>query len=264
MELDYYFSRRKIKKNDVEIKFDKDTKKSRPSWIETKGLPKTARFIAIKLNNKSGEAKRIVYYKTYLISKSKRNMYLPVDYTFEEMRSFYDRFSEMYDKELRGIKKNKIACKMISSRLKKYLPKNSRILDVGAGTGIVTEIFVREGFNNITLLDYSEGMINLAKKRKSLMECKFLQADIRDFNTPDKYDAVISNFALGSKSYFEEEETKRIIKNLKDNMNPSAIISIVGHFSKDIFKKEFKEIESGVYELDKKRGVYVSYFIGKR
>jgi len=264
MELDYYFSRRKIKKDKIRIKFDKDPKKSRPSWVETVGLPKMARFIAIKLNDKSGESKRIVYYKTYLISKSNRNIYLPVDYTFDEMKSFYDKFSEMYDNELRGINKNRVICKIVAKKLKKYATKNGEILDVGAGTGLITKIFLKEGFENITLLDYSAGMLNVARKRKELKNCKFLQADIRNFNTGKKYDAIISNFALGSNSYFDKKETEEILKRIKKSMNSSAVISVVGNFSKNIFRKEFEEIDSGKHELDKKRGIYVSYFIGKK
>ena len=40
-----------------------------------------------------------------------------------------------------------------------------KILDAGAGTGIIGEMLVQQGYSNIDALDISEEMLNLAKQR---------------------------------------------------------------------------------------------------
>ena len=43
--------------------------------------------------------------------------------------------------------------------------KDIKILDAGAGTGIIGEMLVQQGYRNIDALDISEEMLNLAKQR---------------------------------------------------------------------------------------------------
>ena len=43
--------------------------------------------------------------------------------------------------------------------------KNMRILDAGAGTGIIGEMLVKQGYTNIDALDISQNMLNEAKKK---------------------------------------------------------------------------------------------------
>ena len=43
--------------------------------------------------------------------------------------------------------------------------KDIKILDAGAGTGIIGEMLVQQGYSNIDALDISEEMLNLAKKK---------------------------------------------------------------------------------------------------
>ena len=43
--------------------------------------------------------------------------------------------------------------------------KDIKILDAGAGTGIIGEMLVQQGYSNIDALDISEEMLNLAKEK---------------------------------------------------------------------------------------------------
>ena len=43
--------------------------------------------------------------------------------------------------------------------------KDIKILDAGAGTGIIGEMLVQQGYRNIDTLDISEEMLNLVKQR---------------------------------------------------------------------------------------------------
>ena len=43
--------------------------------------------------------------------------------------------------------------------------KNMKILDAGAGTGMIGEMLVKQGYTNIDALDISQNMLNEAKKK---------------------------------------------------------------------------------------------------
>lgn len=44
--------------------------------------------------------------------------------------------------------------------------KNIKILDAGAGTGIIGEMLVKQGYTNIDGLDISQKMLEIAEKKK--------------------------------------------------------------------------------------------------
>lgn len=85
-------------------------------------------------------------------------------------------------------------------RVLKDVPKDSKILDAGGGTGRKAIPIALEGFNNITLLDHAPGWLLLAKEKAkiakvynniSFIEGNILQMDEFEDNT---FDIV---FALG-------------------------------------------------------------------
>jgi trans-aconitate 2-methyltransferase len=68
-----------------------------------------------------------------------------------------------------------------------------RILDIGCGTGQLTEEIARRGAL-VTGIDYSAEM--LADARKNFPALKFVLADASSFHFPEPFDAVFSNAAL--------------------------------------------------------------------
>ena len=254
-----YYLRHRIDKNEkskLKITYDK-TSKSRPAWIKVEGLPEGARFISIHCGKKGTEGTRIQAYQTYLIP----GLYLPLNYTKEEMSKFYDKFSENYDNSLKSTNYNIRAADFLIKRLKKHI-KKGELLDLGAGTGLITEMFVKEGFSPATLVDYSQGMLNKSKKRKSLKGCKFIRADIRKLNLKKKFDLILSFFSFGSSSYFDKEELDKILKIAQNHLKENGIFAVLGHTAVSKFKEYFKPIDTGIYTLDKKNKFYVDYFIG--
>ena len=138
MNVDIYraYIGKPISKKSIKIEYDRSNK-NRPAWIYVEGLPRNTFIISTRINNK------IILYKTYLTPKLP--LFLPVDYTKEEMKKFYDKFSETYDKY---IKQNNIAA--AGFLLKKLrLQKNVKLLDLGAGTGIGSIPFFRLRNKNI-------------------------------------------------------------------------------------------------------------------
>ena len=137
MKLRCLYKKVKPEKYKLKISYDKKSK-GRPAWVKIEGLPDGISYISVLLDEKS-EKKR----QTYCIYIEK-GLFLPIDYTKKEMEIFYNKFSEGYDKEIR--KKNMRAIDFFVKRVKKHI-KRGEMLDLGAGTGLVTEKFVKQGFS---------------------------------------------------------------------------------------------------------------------
>ena len=259
MELLHYYIKKTIDKKHLKITWDKKSN-GRPAWIMIKGFSGTVNFIMIHLGKKGIKGRKIQFYKTYLPT----GLFLPIDYTQKEMQEFYKKFSEIYDREIINTNKNIIKSRFICKILKRYLDTNDAILDLGAGTGLITEIFVNEGYKKVTLLDYSREMLDRAKRRRKLNDCNFILCDIKNLDLKCKYDVVISNFSLGNPSYFSEYELKKTLKLVKKHLKFGGIIAITGYFNSILFENEFKKLESGIFTLNKEKKYYVDYFIGRK
>ncbi len=75
-----------------------------------------------------------------------------------------------------------------------FLPKNSRILDVGCGPGIIANYMHKKGYQ-IEGIDISEKMIELAKKRAP--QCRFRLLDMRDLDYPqDSFDGIVALYSI--------------------------------------------------------------------
>jgi len=82
-------------------------------------------------------------------------------YTIKTKDLYDDFYSEIYDELVYNPKKNEYE---ISNILKKIsLPKKSKILDIGSGTGHHVALFNKNGFN-CTGIDKSSSMVEKAKK----------------------------------------------------------------------------------------------------
>lgn len=225
------------KKFPKEKKFIYDkTSKKRPAWILIKNLQKNIMFLNTKINGK------IEHYRAYLSPDIP--LFLPTNYTREEMRKYYDKFSEIYDDEIKS--KNEEATIFLFGKIK--LNKNIEILDLGAGSGISAVPLVKKGYKNITLVDFSKKMLEKAKKKKELKGCKFLQKDITKLNLNKKYDLILSIFSFASKSYFNEEEMQKLWRRIYSHLKPQGILMIMGN---DFEPPSvlIRKIKSGKYEI---------------
>jgi SAM-dependent methyltransferase len=74
----------------------------------------------------------------------------------------------------------------------KYVPKDARILDAGAGTGQVGAMLSENGYNDLIAIDLSEGMLEQARKKGVYDELhQMVMGEQLDFPT-DTFDAVLS------------------------------------------------------------------------
>ena len=74
----------------------------------------------------------------------------------------------------------------------RHVPKVARILDAGAGTGLVGELLTRQSYNNLVAMDLSSGMLEEARKKNAYKEFhQMVMGEPLNFAT-DSFDAIIS------------------------------------------------------------------------
>ena len=87
----------------------------------------------------------------------------------EELAERYDQWAKGYDTELeqdfewRGPQHT-------AELFIRYVPREARILDAGAGTGLMGEVLVKLGYDNLVAMDLSEAMLEEAQKKNVYRE----------------------------------------------------------------------------------------------
>ncbi len=74
----------------------------------------------------------------------------------------------------------------------KYVPKNGRVLDAGAGTGLVGKFLSENGYSKLVAMDLSMGMLEEARKKNVYQEFhQMVMGEPLGFSA-DCFDAVVS------------------------------------------------------------------------
>ena len=230
-------------------KFNYDRKNNkRPSWVLIYKAPKNLNFIRISIDNET------FWYRKYF-----ENYFFPLDATKEDHEIYYDRIAKEYDKLVPQNKEiaNFILKQLIDFKIQNYAP----ILEIGAGTGLISEKIAKSDYNNLTLLDISGKALKIAKDKKVLTHCKFIKSDILQFKSKKKFNVIYSSMAL---DYFNEEELDNIINIIKKHLIKNGFfICVDRHISKQ-YGDSFKKIKQGYFFLDTSVGKWrYDYFIGK-
>ena len=78
----------------------------------------------------------------------------------------------------------------------RYVPKEARILDAGAGAGLMGEVLLKLGYHNLVAMDLSEAMLEEARKKNVYQEFRqMVMGESLAFAT-DSFDAVMSTGVL--------------------------------------------------------------------
>ena len=178
--------------------------------------------------------------------------------------------------------------KIISNEIKNNLleERNKKALEFGCGTGLIS-LNLKDYFKEITLIDNSKEMINVANNKIDLLKIdniKGICCDLINSNISEKCDIIYSSMAL-----HHVVEMNKLIKRFNDLLNEEGKICIVdlneddGSFHKGekdfngyngfsqewfkniLYKNEFKNIKSYTFykdikEVDKEKVEY-SLFI---
>lgn len=138
------------------------------------------------------------------------------------MEQSYQEFAYTYDMFMDNIPYEEWE-KYILNILKRENVHSGILLDLGCGTGILTEMLANKGYDMIGI-DLSEDMLNVAmdKKYESGNDILYLNQDMREFELYGTVAAVIS--VCDSLNYIlEEEELLQVFKLVNNYLDPSGI-----------------------------------------
>jgi len=238
------------RKEDVpsDLEFEFDTKHpEKPHWILLKNLKQRPRFLSVKTPQNSE-----------LTYKAFGNFFYPIEHlpSQEVQKTLMEVVAGKYD-EIVGNLNIEIANFIFSKVRDLNLPKSIQILDLGAGTGLTSVPFARNGYKNITMVDLSEEMKKVATEKEIFRNIEYLTQNATNLNLPRKYDLVISGMFLCD---LNDEERKKCFKLLVKHLNPNAHIAIVEDEERKIYPEYFEPISTGTALFSE----YTKYFfIGK-
>jgi len=109
----------------------------------------------------------------------------------EDLEKRYDQWAGDYDSDLTAgfdYRSPQRATELFA----RYVPRDARVLDAGAGTGLVGAILAGMGYRNLVAMDLSRGMLEEARKKSVYTELhRMVMGEPLGFPTAS-FDAVIS------------------------------------------------------------------------
>ncbi len=133
-----------------------------------------------------------------------------------------------------------------------------RILDLGAGTGLLTEnIFNKYSRGYFTLIDISEEMLDIARKRfKDNLNFKYILGDYLKTDIGDSFDIIVSSLSI---HHLEDNDKRIIYSKVYELLNDDGIFlnadQVLAPSSENeyIYQKNWWEkIETGTLNQDEK------------
>lgn len=134
----------------------------------------------------------------------------------------YTSFAEVYDTFMDNVPYQEWA-DYLEERLKEYGIKDGLVMELGCGTGSMTQILSEKGYDMIGI-DNSEDMLELAqeKKRKTGQDILYLLQDMREFELYGTVRAVVSvcdcvNYVI------EEEDLTEVFRLVNNYLDPDGV-----------------------------------------
>ena len=134
----------------------------------------------------------------------------------------YAGFAEVYDLFMDNVPYRKW-CRRITAWLKEFGIDSGLVLDLGCGTGTLTELLAESGYDMIGV-DASEEMLELAveKKNQSGSDILYLLQDMREFELYGTVRAAVS--VCDSINYItEEEDLLQVLRLVNNYLDPGGI-----------------------------------------
>lgn len=182
----------------------------RPAFIAVRNYPVEGGYPILEIDH---EGERYYFHA--------RGIFLPKDASPDEVRSFYKYWAPDYDSQLGWIRQigHNVADITNSTR--------GSVLDVTSGTGLVSEGLVEAGYNpvQITNLDNSPDMLEIAREKKNLEGVRFIEADVVDLSFPDnEFDLVVSALGL---YHVNEDAWEELFAKMKQWLGPDGKMILV-------------------------------------
>ena len=160
----------------------------------------------------------------------------------QELAERYDQWAADYDKDLEddfGWVAPQRCCEVFA----KYVDKAAKILDAGAGTGLVGKILSGMGYSSLDAMDLSQGMLDESRKKNVYQGFhQMVMGESLGFST-DTYDAVITVGVLtvGHAPPSSLDELVRVTKpggHIVFSLRPDVYLN-------DGFKEKHQQLEAG-------------------
>lgn len=139
----------------------------------------------------------------------------------EVVRRGYDVLSARYDEAYGGETKYRDWLDEILTRL----PRSSRVLDLGCGSGVPVARTLTEAGHQVTGVDLSDVQVSRARTR--VPAATFIQADATELNLPAaSFDAVLSFYAL---IHIPLDEQQPLLQRIAEWLRPGGLfVATVG------------------------------------
>ena len=134
----------------------------------------------------------------------------------------YTSFAAVYDTFMDNIPYEEWE-KYLKSLLYEYGVREGLVLELGCGTGNMTEILAQSGYDMIGV-DNAEEMLEIAieKRMKSGLDILYLQQDMREFELYGTVKAIVS--VCDSLNYIlEEEELEEVFRLVNNYLDPGGV-----------------------------------------
>ncbi len=140
----------------------------------------------------------------------------------EILKTKFDRGAKSYDKLRHDVIPNLDQIYTIIAELANSDVPGPKILDLGAGTGLLTEnLFKRYSRGYFTLIDISEEMLNIAQERfKGNHNFKFIHEDYVKTDFEDSFDIVISSLSI---HHLKDNSKKILYSKVYEILNHGGI-----------------------------------------
>lgn len=177
----------------------------------------------------------------------------------ELIREKFNDAADIYDKFRKSIIPNFDDLYGVLVELADLNVKNPSILDLGAGTGLLTKYLLEKYPEaHFQLMDLSEEMLNIAQTRfKGLENFEYIPADYVKEPFNGNFDLVASSLSI---HHLKHEEKRLLNKKVFDHLNPGGIFlnadQVTGphEFSENIYQKNwFEKIEASAMDDEHKK-----------
>jgi len=163
----------------------------------------------------------------------------------KKIAELYDEFASEYY-ESRIISGGRLFNEYIEMPIVQTLIPNGmeskKVLDIGCGIGVYSRFLGMKGAN-VTAIDISPKMIEVAKKNCFDIDVDFVNVSFQDYESSHKFDLIIGGFMLGY--FYDLKNDFRKINSLMNNHTSSCILSMIHPV-----KLSSIEREDGKYVLD--------------
>ncbi|MEG6521344.1 class I SAM-dependent methyltransferase [Desulfotomaculum sp. 1211_IL3151] len=145
-----------------------------------------------------------------------------MDSEFRDVREKFNNNASQYDSQRKKI----IPCfddfYSIAVSVAKTSNEKPNILDIGAGTGLLSFFALEKYPNaNLTLIDISEKMLEQAKERfKGKPKVNYIIGDYSKYKFDKKYDVIISALSI---HHLTEDEKKQLYKSIYLALNQNGV-----------------------------------------